>query len=570
MARRPFGEIIAELAGLTPEQIEQAVKIGRETGEPLGEVLVNLGLITEKQRAQALGQQWGIPFRDLEEQPPEEQAAEWLPLRLCEKHTVVPVALNNHRLTLAMARPFDLYAIDEIKLATGYDVVPLIAAEEDIHRTIARLYRTDQQVGEVLSDLAKDIEGVEIEVEEKPAEEEVSISELRSQAEEAPVVRMVNMIVLGGLREGASDIHVQPEADRVRVRYRIDGVMQDHAVLPKKIQKSVISRLKIMADMDIANKRTPQDGRISLRVDGRDYDFRVSTLPGINGEKVVMRILDKGSLRLGLNKLGLSLKEREQMERLITRPYGMILVTGPTGSGKSTTLYSLLNRLNTGEKNILTIEDPVEYEVPGLTQVQVNEKAGMTFASGLRTMLRQDPDIIMVGEIRDSETALIATEAALTGHLVLSTLHTNDAPGAVSRLIEMGIEPFLVASALIAVEAQRLVRVICDRCKVAYNPPEGALKRLGPTVEELEEVVFYKGEGCPACRDTGYKGRIGVFELMVIDDRLRALILDRAPTQAIRQAAIEAGMVTLQEDAVRKVLQGITTVEEALRVIYVE
>jgi len=354
----------------------------------------------------------------------------------------------------------------------------------------------------------------------------------------------------------------------VRVRYRIDGILHDEMTLPKKVQASLLSRLKIIADMDISEKRAPQDGRISLIVDGRPYDFRVSTLPAVFGEKMVLRILDKSAINVGLHKLGMLPQTQQQFEDLIQRAYGILLVTGPTGSGKSTTLYSALSRLNSSEKNILTIEDPVEYELPGITQVGINVRAGLTFASGLRTMLRQDPNIIMVGEIRDSETALIAIEAALTGHLVLSTLHTNDAPGAIARLIDMEVEPFLIASSVIGVVAQRLVRVICPKCKQAYAPPRDAVRRLGVSADGQEEIHFYRGEGCDACKQTGYRGRTGIYEMMTVTDPLRDLTLARASTQAVRAEAIEGGMHTLKDDAIEKVLMGITTLEESLRVIY--
>jgi len=564
-----FGEIARERFGVDEATLNRALQIARETGEPVGQVLVNLGVMTEKQKVQCLGEQWGIPFIDLEENPPPKEAALLLPVSLCERHTVVPLGKEGEHLRVAMARPLDVFAIDEIRLATGLEVEPYIATEEDIVRAMGRLYTSSAEVAEAISELVQKAEATEVEVEEK-REEEISTAQLVDMADEAPVVRMVNMVIVQGVREGASDIHIQPEADRVRVRYRIDGVMMDSVALPKRVQNAIISRVKILADMDIAEKRVPQDGRITLRIDRKAYDFRVSTFPGVYGEKVVMRILDKSSIQVNLAALGLSTADREKLENLISKPYGIILVTGPTGSGKSTTLYALLNRLNSGEKNIITVEDPVEYELPGLTQAQVNERAGLTFATGLRSILRQDPDIIMVGEIRDSETAMIATEAALTGHLVLSTLHTNDAPGAIARLVEMGVEPFLVASAVIGVQAQRLVRVICPRCKVAYKPQPMALKRLGMDPEALSEVELYRGQGCEFCRHTGYKGRTGCFELMVMSDRLRDLILQQAPTHVLRQVAIEEGMTQLREDAMRKVLQGITTVEEALRVIFVE
>jgi type IV pilus assembly protein PilB len=388
-------------------------------------------------------------------------------------------------------------------------------------------------------------------------------------ADDAPVVRLVNLVIHRATRDKASDIHLQPEANRLRVRFRIDGILHDKMVLPKGIQPALVSRVKVMAEMDISEKRAPQDGRISLRLEQREYDLRVSTYPGVHGEKVVMRVLDKRGVQAQLHRLGLSAGALEGFEQLITKPYGIICVTGPTGSGKSTTLYSVLNKINSSEKNLMTIEDPVEYQLPGLTQAQVNVRAGITFATALRTILRQDPDIILVGEMRDFETATIAIEAALTGHLVLSTLHTNDAPGAVTRLLEMGIEPFLTASSVIGVVAQRLVRVICPKCKEAYAPPPEAFRRLNLAMD-TESVTFYRGRGCQHCLGAGYKGRIGVFEVMIITDSMRELILRKAPAHAIRQDALQNEMVTLKQDAMQKVLEGITTMEEALRVVYTD
>jgi len=371
------------------------------------------------------------------------------------------------------------------------------------------------------------------------------------------------------IRDNASDIHLQPEENKLRVRFRIDGILHDKMTVPKQVQAALVSRIKVMADMDIAEKRAPQDGRISLKFNQREYDFRVSTFPGVNGEKVVMRVLDKRGVMVHLNRLGMAATMLDEFEALINRSYGIICVTGPTGSGKSTTLYSVLNKINSPEKNIMTIEDPVEYQLPGLTQGQVNPRAGVTFANALRTMLRQDPNIILVGEMRDTETATIAIEAALTGHLVFSTLHTNDAPGAIARLLEMGIEPFLIASSVIGVMAQRLVRVICSKCKESYTPPVEAFRRLNLAMD-LESVTFYRGRGCEHCMQTGYKGRTGVFELMAVNDSMRELILRKAASHVIRQESLGSGMITLKQDGMQKILEGITTMEEALRVVYSE
>ena len=401
-------------------------------------------------------------------------------------------------------------------------------------------------------------------------DDNISIEQLKELSGEAPVVRLTNMIISRGITDKASDIHIEPGKDGLRIRYRVDGILSDGMTLPKKAQASVTSRIKIMADMDISEKRAPQDGRISATIEGRPYDFRVSTLPAVFGEKIVMRVLDKANISVGLHKLGLLPYTFEMFESMIQRTYGIILVTGPTGSGKSTTLYSVLAKLNSGEKNILTIEDPVEYELSGITQSMVNNRAGMTFAAGLRSMLRQDPNIIMVGEMRDQETAMIAIEAALTGHLVLSTLHTNDAPGSVARLLDMGVESFLIASSIAGVLAQRLLRTVCAKCKEPYSPPKDAIKRIGMNLDILDksEVTFYRGKGCDHCKGTGYKGRVGVYELMPVNDKVRELILARGSSYAIREAAIEAGMRTLKDDAMEKILLGITTLEESLRVIY--
>jgi type II secretion system protein E len=408
------------------------------------------------------------------------------------------------------------------------------------------------------------------EIETKGAlDEEEPLDKLRAVAQEAPVIRLANLVVLQAVRQSASDIHVEPQERVLRVRYRVDGVLSPVMSPPKHVHAALVSRLKIMAGMNIAERRVPQDGRIPLKVDNRDITLRVSTIPTTWGEKVVMRILDKQGALVGIERLGLQPEDRQRFDRIIGKPHGIILLTGPTGSGKTTSLYAMLNRLNRPEVNIITIEDPVEYPVPGIAQVQVNPKAGLTFAGGLRAFLRQDPDIIMVGEIRDEETGRIAIQAALTGHLVLSTLHTNDAPSAITRLVDMGIEPFLVSSSTIGVIAQRLVRVLCDRCKEPYTPPDELLDRLG-LQGMLEPTTFYRAKGCQFCHQTGYRGRIGIFEVMTIDETLRDLIAKNATSVQIREAAIAGGMRMLQEDGLAKVLAGVTSLEEVLRVALVE
>ena len=573
MKKKPIGEVYIEAGVLTEEQLNQAIEKQRQLGtnDKIGDVLVSMGLISERDRVRCLGMQWGIQYVDLSEHQVETDAVKCLSQDLARRYKVIPISKKNSKLTLAMKNPLDVFAIDEVRLVTGGEIEPVIATEEDIVGAIAQQYGGAAASSEAVSELVDDIQMAEIAVTEaEETEDDVSIEELRELSEEAPVVRLASLIITKGIRDKCSDVHLEPGRNSLRVRYRIDGVMHDGLMVPKKVQASLASRIKIMADMDIAEKRAPQDGRISAMVDGKHYDFRVSTLPNIHGEKVVLRILDQSSISIGLNKLGFLPQTLEQFESVISRTYGIILVTGPTGSGKSTTLYSVLSKLNSGEKNILTIEDPVEYELPGVTQTQVNPKAGVTFASGLRTMLRQDPDIIMVGEIRDQETAMIAIEAALTGHLVLATLHTNDAAGAITRLLDMEIESFLIGSAVIGVLAQRLLRLICPKCKETYVPPKDAVKRLGMNIEEGAEVTFSRGRGCEHCKGTGYKGRIGIYELMPLTDRIRELILAKASSYAIKAAAIEDGMKTLRDDAMQKILLGSTTVEESLRVIYAE
>lgn len=572
MQKKSIGDIFISAGLITEDQLNQAIEKQRQLGTSsrIGDVLVSMGLITDRDKTKCLGIQWGVQYVDLTEYPIDPEAVKTVSQDVTRRYKVIPIAKNNGKLTLAMKNPLDVFAIDEVRLITGSEVEPVIAPEEDIVSALSQQYGGGSSSAEAVSELIDNIEtAADFAVTESEVpDEDVSIEELRELSEEAPVVRLTNLIITRGIQDKCSDIHLEPGRTSLRVRYRIDGIMHDGLIVPKKVQASLVSRIKIMADMDIAEKRAPQDGRISATVDGRQYDFRVSTLPNIHGEKVVLRVLDKGSLMVGLNKLGFLPQTMEMFESIIGRTYGIILVTGPTGSGKSTTLYSVLSKLNSGDKNILTIEDPVEYELAGITQTQVNPKAGLTFASGLRTMLRQDPDIIMVGEIRDQETAMIAVEAALTGHLVLATLHTNDAPGSITRLLDMGVESFLIASAVVGVLAQRLLRLICTKCKETYIPPMDAVKRLGMNIEDGSEVTFSRGRGCDHCKGTGYKGRIGIYELMPITDKIRDMILAKASSYSIKEAAIESGMQCLRDDAMEKILLGLTTLEESLRVIY--
>lgn len=569
------GELFVTEGLISEEQLRLAQDKQREMGgnDPIARVLVSLGLIKESDRVRLLGKVWGVPFTDIAAITPDQDALQTISAHLARRFKAIPLKIEGNRLIVAMANPLDIFVIDELRLATALEIEPTIAVEDDIMAGIASHYRSDSNVSDTIAGVMKDFDGEDIEV-STTREEDLSEAQLRELGEEAPVIRLANLIVSQAIADKASDIHIEPMRDGVRIRYRVDGVMQESMRLPRKIMAPLTSRFKIMSNMDIAEKRVPQDNRVSAVVNGKEFDFRVSTLPMVYGEKIVMRVLDKGGIQVGLSKLGFLPHNLKMIEDWSARSYGICLVTGPTGSGKSTTLYSILNKINDGQNNIITIEDPVEYELEGINQCGVNVRAGMTFAAGLRAMLRQDPDIIMVGEMRDSETATIAMEAALTGHLVLSTLHTNDAPSAPTRLIDMEVEPFLIASSIIGVLAQRLVRQICPNCKEAYTASRESLIRYGlPLPEEVGadtggELTLFRGKGCEQCKNTGYKGRTGVHELLPFTDPIRDEILKRAPGHVIRQLATQAGMKSLQMDAVQKILMGVTSVDEVLRVIY--
>jgi type IV pilus assembly protein PilB len=568
MQSERMGELFVRSGLISSDQLYNALEKQKQLGgnKHLGEMLVSMGLVSERDRVRILGDHWGVPYVDLTAEPVDASVATIISQDLARRYKVIPITIEGNRMKLAMKNPLDIFATDEIRVITGKEVVPVIATEEDILFAIGEAYKS---TGSEADTILKEFEdGVSIDT--TRTDEETPIDQLKEIAAEAPVVKLANMIIQRAVSEKCSDIHIEPSREHLKVRYRIDGILIDGLIVPKNAQASLTSRIKIMADMDIAEKRAPQDGRISAIVDNKPYDFRVSTLPAVFGEKIVMRVLDKSNINVGLHKLGLLPHTFDMFESMLMRTYGIILVTGPTGSGKSTTLYSCLSKVNAGDKNILTIEDPVEYELAGITQVGVNKKAGMTFASGLRSMLRQDPDIIMVGEMRDQETAMIAIEAALTGHLVFSTLHTNDAPGAVARLMDMGVEPFLIASATVGILAQRLLRRVCEKCKMPYEPPKDAIKRLGMNLDDIDrsKVTFFRGRGCDTCKGTGYKGRVGCYELMPVTDKVRELILAHASAYAIREAAVEAGMKSMKEDAMEKILLGMTTLEESLRVIY--
>lgn len=569
------GETFLREGLIDQDQLNQALKLQSDvdSDEPIARVLVKMGLITERDRVRILGKVWGVPFVDLQKFSPCLDAVKLLTPGLAKKYRALPLERVENRLAVAMANPMDVFAIDELRVHSQLEIEPVIALEEDLIAGITKHYNVDLSTSEDLENVIKDVTGDTLQITEA-VDDDVSEAELREMGEDAPIIRLANMIVSQAIGDSASDIHVEPMKDGVRVRYRVDGVMSEVMKLPRKVLAPLTSRFKIMSDMDIAEKRVPQDNRISAVVNGKEFDFRVSTLPMIHGEKIVLRVLDKGGINVGLEKLGFLGHNLDMLEQMFSRTFGIILVTGPTGSGKSTTLYSILNRINTGENNIITIEDPVEYELGGINQCGVNVRAGMTFAAGLRAMLRQDPDVIMVGEMRDTETATIAMEAALTGHLVLSTLHTNDAPSAPSRLIDMEVEPFLISSSIIGVLAQRLVRKICPRCAAEVETTWDELRRSGlPIPRDVEgetdgPLKLMQGQGCDHCKGTGYKGRTGIHELMMMNDEIRDEILKKSPPHIIRKFAEAQQMRSLQEDAVMKVLHGVTTIEEVLRVIY--
>uniref|UniRef100_A0A7C4XSU4 Type II/IV secretion system protein n=1 Tax=Caldisericum exile TaxID=693075 RepID=A0A7C4XSU4_9BACT len=551
------GEILLKKGIIARDTLEKFLSMQKITKEPLLKILMDNGIITEEEQAQILAEQWGLEYVDLVKYPIEKEILRFTDPEKAKFYGYFVFKKGEDGFHVAIADPTNIEAIDYVRVVYGMGVKFYVAPKSAIIQIIEKYYELENVVkkAEEEFDEVKVVETVE----------ETDLSKLRMLGEDAPVVRLVNSIISEAIAESASDIHVEPTEDSVRIRYRIDGILQEKQRLPKRIQPGIIARLKIISNMDIAERRIPQDGRISLKFEGRPVDFRVSSLPSIFGEKIVLRILDKTSSIRPMEQLGFSEYNLKRFENIITQPYGMILISGPTGSGKTTTLYSILNRLNTPSKNIITVEDPVEYQLKGINQVQVNEKAGLTFANALRSILRQDPNIILIGEIRDRETAQIAIEAALTGHLVLSTIHTNDSASIPTRLIDMGIEPFLVASSLIGATAQRLVRKICPKCKVEYKPSKDVLEHLGFEVEE--GVTFYKGEGCDFCNHTGYKGRIAISEILPITPEIQKLILKRASSKEILAEGKRLGMKTLLEDALLKAAEGITTLEEVIRVV---
>lgn len=544
---------------VTQDQVEKAQKEAEATGATIDRVLISMGAVKNYQLSAVKADLLGVPFVNLKEYLVEQSAIDMIPEEIARKYNIVPLFKIRDTLTIAMPDTLDIYTIDELQRRTKSKTIDaVLSTPEDILYALDRYYGVSGDVEEAV----KDVDIAEFET--KAAPEEVETRILEQMAEEAPVVKVVNLLVIRAIRERASDVHLEPAEDHFGVRFRVDGVLRNINPLPKHLQGAVVSRIKILAKLDIAEKRKPQDGRIQVRLESRDIDLRVSTFPTVYGENVVIRILDKTSFLLGLPQLGFSKDELKRVDKVIRRPHGIILVTGPTGSGKTTSLYAILNAINATEKNIITIEDPIEYQLPLIRQSQVNPKAGLTFATGLRSILRQDPDIIMVGEIRDVETAEIAVHAALTGHLVFSTLHTNDAPGALTRLEDMGVEPFLISSSVIGIAAQRLVRVLCDKCKEKYHPEKELLKDLHITDDHKK--TFYKPKGCSYCDEVGYKGRIGIFELLLVSEDIKKLILSKASSDEIKALARRQSMVTLWEAGLEKVREGITSLEEVVKV----
>jgi type IV pilus assembly protein PilB len=538
--------------------LAKAIQQQKNLGGTLTSHLVKIGAVAEADLLAFLSRLYSAPSIDLKNYEPDPTLTKLIPGELATKFMALPVARSGRRLVVAMANPNNIFALDDIKFITGYDVEANVATEEMIKKAIDRAYDSAGTMADVMKGIEEDLSVVE---EDDSVEADAGIA----AAEEAPIVKLVNSLIADAVRKGASDIHIEPYEKQLRVRFRIDGVMQEMMAPPFKFKAAIISRLKIMAELDIAERRVPQDGRIKLKVMNRTIDLRVSSLPTIFGEKIVMRILDKSNLNIDLEKLGLEPLAWKSFLSAISNPYGMVLVTGPTGSGKTTTLYSALSRINTPEVNVMTAEDPVEYNLDGINQVLVHEGIGLTFAAALRAFLRQDPNIIMVGEIRDFETASIAVKAALTGHLVLSTLHTNDAPSAIGRLIDMGVEPFLVSSSVNLILAQRLVRRVCVACKRKIEVNSEILRELQLSPQEAAKAQLSDGKGCVECNNTGYRGRQGVYEVMPMSPRLRDLLLERASAAEVKTTAIEEGMLTLRRDALEKLKRGITTAEEVLK-----
>jgi type IV pilus assembly protein PilB len=564
-----LGEILLKESLITQDQLEKALEFQRSNGGKLGSCLTKMGFITDDDITGVLSRQYGVPSINLKYYEIDPNVIKLIPQDTALRYQVIPLSRVGSVLTIAMTDPTNVFAMDDIKFMTGFNVEPVVASESAIAESISRFYGGGSSTHEELSSLMKDLVDEEQELELAADEQEMDAATLEKAAEEAPIIKLVNLILTDSVKRGASDIHVEPYETEMRVRFRVDGVLQTVMNPPLKLRDAITSRMKIMAKLDIAEKRLPQDGRIMIKYKAegkkKELDFRVSTVPTLYGEKIVLRLLDKENLRLDMTKLGFEPESLKKFERNILKPYGMVLVTGPTGSGKTNTLYSSVSRLNQVDTNIMTAEDPVEFQLAGINQVQMKDQIGLNFAAALRAFLRQDPNIILVGEIRDFETAEIGVKAALTGHLVLSTLHTNDAPSTISRLMNMGIEPFLVATSVNLICAQRLVRRVCANCKEELEIPEQALIDAGFTADEAKTTKIYHGKGCSTCGKRGYKGRTGLYEVMEINDEIRELILVGASALELKKKAIEQGMITLRRSGLIKAAAGLTTLEEVLR-----
>src|SRR5262247_15453 len=561
-----IGEMLLKAGYISQEQLSEALDHQKKNGGKIGYNLVKLGFVREDDITNLLSEQYGVPSINLRHFDIDEGVIKLIPSEVAQKYLVIPVNRTGATLTIAMVDPTNVFAMDDIKFMTGYNVEPVVASEVAIKEAIDRYYGSIHalELKKVMDDLAHEENEQNLELLDE--EQEVDLAKLEASTEEAPVVRLVNLILTDSIKRGASDIHIEPYEKDFRVRFRIDGVLYEIMQPPMKLRDAITSRLKIMAKLDISEKRLPQDGRIKIKMKlqgkNREMDYRVSVLPALFGEKIVLRLLDKENLMLDMTRLGFEPESLTKFEKAIFKPYGMVLVTGPTGSGKTNTLYSSIARVNTPETNIMTAEDPVEFNLHGINQVQMKEQIGLSFATALRAFLRQDPNIILVGEIRDFETAEIAVKAALTGHLVLSTLHTNDAPSTINRLMNMGIEPFLVATSVNLICAQRLVRRICKECKEPIHMPAQALIDVGFPKTEVGGFKLYKGRGCPNCNNTGYRGRVGLYEVMEISDDIRELILAGASSMELKKKAVDEGMISLRQSGLQKVRDGLTTVEE--------
>jgi type IV pilus assembly protein PilB len=563
---RRLGDLLVADGLLTAEQLKKALAEQKGSPEKLGSVLIRLNFVNEDQLIGFLSRQYGVPSITIGQLDIDPDVLKLVPAPIARKYEVIPVRRMGNSLALAMADPTNVFALDDISFMTNLQVLPLVASQTAIKKAVDRNYESKTEaISTVLSDMQTDLANVEV-VEEGEEGAKVDVFELKESADEAPVVKLVNMVLVDAIQKGASDIHFESYEKIFRIRFRMDGVLHEMLAPPKRLESAILSRLKIMSNLDIAERRLPQDGRIKLRYNNREIDFRVSTLPTIFGEKAVLRILDKESLKLDLTQLGFDDWSLDKFNAAIHQPYGMVLITGPTGSGKTTTLYSGIHTINSPDVNIMTAEDPVEYNLKGVNQVQINEGVGRTFAAALRSFLRQDPDVILVGETRDLETAQISIRAALTGHLVFSTLHTNDCPSTIARLLDMGIPSFLVASSLLLVLAQRLGRKVCRQCREPYDADEESLVQYGHVPSGKGKVQFYKGKGCATCNFTGMKGRVAIYEVMPIGEELRDAILKNAPTAEIRSIAQSAGMKSLRQAGLMKVIEGTTTIEEVLRV----